>query len=621
MRTRRACWSRECARDERLRFCIVFLALFSTLVAYVLFANQSRIVRFVAPNQQLRKRIAPNVTKAPAPALSEPELKAEAESEPEAEAEAESEPEAEAEAESEPEAEAEAESEPEAEAESEPETEAEADATLIPAQIMPSNLVALGPVSGPALGLNCNGWTIMEESRHWRSSHVLVITVFVHRADSHAKTQYESCTGCRVYGVLRSSDGSKQVQVVADYSPVLTDKVGRLKLTFRVGSFNGISKKEACSLYLFASVYSIRGVETSVVNSSTCQWSLAGDNDTARKFTDTEIWSGFCTLNEVKPVLGAGAIQMPASSPVDSCTPAFRGEGRWDVDLAQDRKTTLYNWRPGGCPLPPLTSFCSSKKMRIAFVGDSILRNLFFEWVAWAEDKPCTYGNIPYSWNHSSMQAQYFETYGYYPLKSFSSSDDKTCCGEPDCVRRQQARAPRLGFPALKRALEWLGEVDYGTVLIVRSPIVHQARAYVSDEEHMAIVGKIISKVKLGIKQRKLTIWVSATSHEPRSLKKKYMENRQARRYRMHLMESKLVEKVKGLSLLSLWNMSVGRHDRFWDGSHVFPTNNRPYSHTIGRTWVAMLNSVLIERGVLCSGSSVVPVAMLQCSVQLPYRL
>ena len=85
----------------------------------------------------------------------------------------------------------------------------------------------------------------------------------------------------------------------------------------------------------------------------------------------------------------------------------------------------------------------------------------------------------------------------------------------------------------------------------------------------------------------------------------------------MHLMESKLVEKVEGLLPLALWNMSVGRHDRFWDGTHVFPTSNRPFSHTIGRTWVAMLNSVLIERGVVCSGSSVVPVAMPQCSVRL----
>ena len=164
--------------------------------------------------------------------------------------------------------------------------------------------------------------------------------------------------------------------------------------------------------------------------------------------------------------------------------------------------------------------------MRIAFVGDSTLRNLFGEWVAWAQDKPCTYGNIPYSWSHGSVQAKYFETYGYYPLKSFSSKDDKACCGEPDCVHRQQARVPRLGFPALKRALGWPGAVDYGTVLIIRSPIVHQARAYASDEEHMAIVEKIISKVKPGIKKRILTMWVSATSHEPMSLKKKYMENR-----------------------------------------------------------------------------------------------
>jgi hypothetical protein len=103
----------------------------------------------------------------------------------------------------------------------------------------------------------------------------------------------------------------------------------------------------------------------------------------------------------------------------------------------------------------------------------------------------------------------------------------------------------------------------------------------VSDEEHMAIVEKIISKVKPGIKKRILTMWVSAISHEPMSLKKKYMENRQARRHRMHLMESKFVEKVEGLSLLALWNMTVGRHDRFWDGSHVFPTSNRPYSHII----------------------------------------
>lgn len=57
--------------------------------------------------------------------------------------------------------------------------------------------------------------------------------------------------------------------------------------------------------------------------------------------------------------------------------------------IAQDGKSTLYDWRPGGCPLPWLTSYCALNNARIAIVGDSIGGDLFFERTAWAIDTPC----------------------------------------------------------------------------------------------------------------------------------------------------------------------------------------------------------------------------------------
>ena len=84
MGARRACRSGgECVERARLRLCIVFPAAFSTLVACVLFGNQARIVRFVAPPPpKLRGALASTANKAPAPATAEPEPKAEPETEP-----------------------------------------------------------------------------------------------------------------------------------------------------------------------------------------------------------------------------------------------------------------------------------------------------------------------------------------------------------------------------------------------------------------------------------------------------------------------------------------------------------------------------------------------------------
>ena len=449
----------------------------------------------------------------------------------------------------------------------------------------------------------CVGWNITETVRHWNNAHWLMFSVVVHQADGRV------CVGCSVDAVLRTPilNEKMTIEVVSDYTPELTGLDGRVTLHFKVGTFN------VSSLELLAGVSSIRGMDAAVVDPLTCLWSgTNGDVNISHK----RFLAGMCTQYVLKQVAKSALVltspRATTKKPKETPCQQYLGLGIWDV------REGRYEWKENGCstltyPYKKCTANGTKmhSRVRIAFVGDSVLRNLFYEWSSWAMGTTGGFGNMKYTWHDSIVEARYFETYGYYPIKHFSSPNDPSCCGETDCVRRQKAREHREGFTKLQDALRWLEEVEgkggWGTALLVRSPVIHQARAYVSDVTHSEVVTKMINMLKPGLSvNARTTIWVSATSRRDHHIKGLYIENRQARRYRLHCIEMDLLSRVSailGLRQLNLWDMTRGRRDRYFDETHVWPTYRMavPFLHTISKTWTDMLNTMLIQRELLCT--------------------
>jgi hypothetical protein len=276
----------------------------------------------------------------------------------------------------------------------------------------------------------------------------------------------------------------------------------------------------------------------------------------------------------------------------------YTGIGSWTQSAGH------YTWQESGCSSIVNQAFkdCSWKNTRVAFVGDSVLRNLYYETAIWMDENH----KFEYAFPYAIKNMQYFEEYGYYPLQSFKSSTDPRCCGETDCVQRQAARNGKLGLTALNSALGWLkGDPTEGNVLVVHSPIVHTARAYVSDEQFRKQIIAILAALRPRLAEAEhdrslLTIWMSATSpREDITPEPSFMENGASRRYRLYMIEKEVLAGApRALHHMDVWNMTRRRRDRYFDYTHVFPypayaTKAGDHNRTISKAWVSMLDTII----------------------------
>ena len=386
------------------------------------------------------------------------------------------------------------------------------------------------------------------------------------------------CVGCSVDAFIRLGGLRYDVQ----FSPVLTDEKGMLDLHFPDTSIRS-------GMTLWSMVTSVDGVSFNTVNTTTCTWGGRGRNATVKLWCrpgNTNLYPNAATQHpgvwqqaELQPQLVAKVAPVALrdtrshSAAMLLCA-RYEGVGRWGKDG---------HWVEDGCHS---LRRGAALNLRIAFVGDSVLRNLFYEWCSprkWAK-------TLPYATSNN----RYFEEYGYYPILPYHTLLP-ACCGEPDCQQRQAGRAGREGYKVLELALQWKPDI-----LVIRSPIIHHGRSYVSDATHRAIVTRILRLVPNG------TIWMSTTplgstwtnAHNP--WPEQYLDQGTHRRYRLYAMEKEMLAKLRpDVRWWDVWEMTYRRRGEccFVDPSHVWPSNgsNPAIRETrpLTKEWAAMLHTLL----------------------------
>lgn len=186
------------------------------------------------------------------------------------------------------------------------------------------------------------------------------------------------CVGCSVDAFIMLSGLRYDVQ----FSPVLTDKKGMLTLHFPDASIRG-------GMTLWSMVTSVNGVSSITVNTTTCTWGGLGRDATIKQWCAGR-WQQASIANPTSA--GTGVRPMVDSVALPLCA-SYAGAGRW-CELGQlgGERVPLGHWVENGCH-SLRRSAVSRLNLRVAFVGDSVLRNLFYEWCSpgrWVKDVPYT---------------------------------------------------------------------------------------------------------------------------------------------------------------------------------------------------------------------------------------
>jgi len=297
-------------------------------------------------------------------------------------------------------------------------------------------------------------------------------------------------------------------------------------------------------LVLLAVVSSIDGGDAAEPNDQ-CQYRWPSANGWMDR---SEVLRRMC--NHVKLYQHVGTIDRlfdtaftpPGATPprynASSTTPPCRGysHGYWSVEnelSLPPRDTTVkdhYRWVEDGCKhrkigLEDLLSL-SPDGVSVFFVGDSLMRNLYLDFYD-------TIGERMLAVREKSVS--FYEVYGYY-----NEILPENCCGEADCVHRQAVRhAGQAGSGGGMRGLQdailatatrSLGLMPEPRVLVLNSPVVHHARAYVSTATHMNTVAKVLELVAAAKVEYNVTvIWMGATPYADWKLPDGYMDNRNGR--------------------------------------------------------------------------------------------
>ena len=355
---------------------------------------------------------------------------------------------------------------------------------------------------------------------------------------------------------------------------------GVILLTFRMARVDLTSHLE-----LFAIMRSVAGAD-SIEPNDRCEYRQF---EQSKVIPRTELLSWMCNgEQELKKVAGDLIMdtrelrlmeKIKKADPQPNCETYSNGYWRVEEDLRKHRSTgvqDIYVWKESGCHSmalgPENFMLAAPTGLRVAFVGDSLLRNLFGAWMDDIGD------------HLQSNSSRIFEVYGYYPTVKPGQ-----CCGENDCKQRQFDRTWKhkrgLEDGVLKHGLTWLGmkSTKNGTVrpsvLVLNSPAVHGARAYVSVKTHMKSVREMLRMVKWGREkfQYDQVIWMSTTPmRDWVPSENDYLDNRSDRRYRLYQLEKKLLDThYPWIYQMDVWNMMSTRRDRMNDLSHVYPPNYR----------------------------------------------
>jgi len=267
---------------------------------------------------------------------------------------------------------------------------------------------------------------------------------------------------------------------------------------------------------------------------------------------------------------------------------SFDGSGMWATGIKPYSDVVdKYIWKQEGCRIPHITvsEFMNNLKLgtKIAFIGDSILGNIYTDFKLFLNDEK---SNL-YLRNSGtgmtfdrSIEFNYFKTYGYYKFNG-------QCCGESDCLVRQRARKGNYGFEKLQKMKAYL-EGNAQCTIIIKSPVVHHSRAYVTEKQHMETINNIISELTKFKSCR--IIWVSATPMGTHMFdKNKFLDNRSDRRWKLHVKEKQMVTQENNIIFMDVWSMFWTRKDRFYDVTHVYPVTPRIIPSTV----TAMLKLII----------------------------
>ena len=287
------------------------------------------------------------------------------------------------------------------------------------------------------------------------------------------------------------------------------------------------------------------------------------------------------------------------------CVRDATSQTKTNMKTTTDETPQSNKWQPEASGGAHATDEGRGAAPRIALLGDSTLRNVYYDLVlSLRGDEALTEQySLPYKYKYTytprdkkrthktrtaatattattRLEVSYFESYGYYPLQD--TTNPARGCGEDDFVRRQKGRVGRLGFDAMKRALEFVR--DSG-LLVMRSPAVHEARSYVSEQEHAAIVERMVRTVREAGMDDRRVIWLGPTplnEHHPMDLarahategniKKSWLDNRSERRARLAQVQERVFRRLRFRPRrIIVWDMAGTRSDRYFDDTHVYP--------------------------------------------------
>lgn len=399
----------------------------------------------------------------------------------------------------------------------------------------------------------CDSDWIMSIVESQTKNNKLVVSIIV--TDNH----FNPCERCSIRAFLWSPN----IRVYSEHG-ILTDENGKSDLVF-------YSDTKIREMELYVAISSLTDTHKITPNSE-CIYSNGVSN-----MDRNTLLQNICQ-HEHKYV---GIVQTTFSQLDHGITTVcsdFSGNGYWSLNLdTYTDVSDLYQWKEKDCFVSKLTLDDLKNNLlpntRIAFVGDSVMLNIYSDFYLFTKgivdhfgqniEKDSTIANI--------VELKAFKTYGYYAFPN-------RCCGEPDCVTRQEQRAPNMGFEKLDMAKAWLSKSE-NCILVLKSPVIHQGRAYVTGEMHIESVKRILEELK-DIKCR--IIWVSATPMGSHIFNKyKYADNRSDRRWLMHVQEKELVANVENIIWLDIWNMFWTRKDRYRDITHVYPVKHRILTSTV----------------------------------------
>lgn len=385
-----------------------------------------------------------------------------------------------------------------------------------------------------------------------------------------------------------------------------TADTGMIVTVFRMGNM-----AQPRTMRLLVALTSLSGVDQAIPDTRTCTYRVPGE---AHVFTRAKFEQFFCTENKfVQLGIVELVSRMPAQPELPGCK-QYLGSGVWDTDTQPvTHVNDSYQWREDRCKTLPLTlpqMFGENKNsviVHLLFVGDSTLRNLFFDFALFlnglSHTSPNDIGRTVVIAGGNQITAAFYETYGFYPVFERAHTNVTACCGEKTCAQRQRERAGKLGFVKLNHALNDMAKIPIGDhkFLILKSPAIHQGRAYVGEEEQNQIFRKLIRQVEVSSMAGKRfnVIWVSCTPTRDHHLPLELIDNRSNRRYQMHMNELTVLKSAHWILRLDVWNMTRLRRDRFYDMTHVYPSSSYAQSsrpRIIASSWSTMLKNIIWQR-------------------------